>query len=106
MEETKKIYQQIKIKLCSINSEKEIYELFGTLLHRFFPAIIACLQRMKLSILEKIHLKKIQLEPSMNFIAKHLENGLWNETVILQLLEDHQQRKTRELIELYFCEVS
>lgn len=105
MEEIKKYYIELKLKLSQSHTEKEILAMFGVMIQKHFPALIAFLQQIKLSKLESIQVKKTKLEPPLEFVQLRLNCGLGNELVILNLLEEMQRKKVNEIASRFLKEV-
>lgn len=96
MEEIKQFYSEIRFKLGQTNHEKDILQTFGTMMNKHFPSLIAFMQRLKLSMLERIQLKKKEINTKLNFVHARLNSELLNEVVILNLWDDVQRKKIQE----------
>lgn len=77
----------------SHHQEKEILVTFGVIVQKHFPSLINFLWKLKLSVLERLQMKKIKLDSSLEFIKPRLSCRLGDELAILNLLEDMQRRK-------------
>ena len=110
--EIEKFYSEIRLKLFQANHENEIFDMFGAMMKKHFPSLIIFMQKLKLSMFERIQAKKTVLDTQLNFVRFHLNGGLLNEAVMLNILEDLHRKKNQEkalkllslvCLSLYFC---
>lgn len=106
MDEIKLCHLDIRNKLSQPHLEKAILNTFEALMIKHFPSLIAFLQRVKLSILERIQLKRIVPDTSYEFILPHLNGGLGNEFVLLNLLEAMERKQITDTAIRFLKEVS
>lgn len=104
-DEIKQHHTELRYKLSQPQHGKEILYVFGAMMLKHFPSLINLLQNIKLSVLEKIKMRKTMLDAPLEFVQNHLKDGILSELVLLNLLEDMTKKRVSETANRFLNEV-
>lgn len=104
-DQIKQHHSELRYKLSQPQHEKELLNLFGAMMLKHFPSLIKFLQNIKMSVLERIQMRKTVLDTPLEFVQNHLKDEILSELVILNLLEDMTKKRVSEAANRFLKEV-